>query len=117
MNDDAEELQVIVARLNSETARIAWYELERHYARGVLVTVDPELDLVMTAAHMVRDDKAIIEACMESGKLHQTTDDEARAWSGRDAALWAVVVAPWVLVQERENKRADLLESDVKKAD
>jgi len=89
------------ARLNAETARIGWRELERHYARGVLVTVSGELDLVMTAAHMVRDDRDIIEACMESGRLHPTTEDEARAWSGQDSELWAVVVAPWVLVQDR----------------
>lgn len=99
---DREDIKETAARLNTETARINWRELERHYARGVLMTVAAEMDLVMTAAHMARDDKVIIEACMEKGHLYPTTDENARDWHERDPDLWAVVVAPWVLVQERE---------------
>ncbi len=97
-----EGLEELIARLNGETARVAWRELERHYARGVVMAVAPEMDLVKTAAHMVHDDKAVIEACLENGSLHPVGDAEARSWHGRDAVLWAVVVAPWVLVQERQ---------------
>jgi hypothetical protein len=31
----------------------------------------------------------------------RTTASQARRWSDADAELWAVVVAPWVLVQPR----------------
>ena len=58
-----EDLEQITARLNTETARIEWKELERHFARGVLLTVSPELDLVEVGAHMIHDDKHIIDAC------------------------------------------------------
>ena len=97
----ADDLQKTISRLNGETARISWQELERHYARGVLINVDPELDLVMVAAHMVRDDKMAIEAYLDAGQLRPTTDEDARDWGDRDPTLWAAVVAPWVLVQER----------------
>jgi hypothetical protein len=59
------------------------------------------LDLITAAAHMVHDDKTAIEAYIEAGQLHPTTEDDARDWHERDPELWAVVIAPWVLVQER----------------
>jgi hypothetical protein len=97
-----ENIEETIARLNGETARISWQELERHYARGVLMTVAADMDLVMTAAHMVRDDKTVIESYLETDQLHPTSEDDARDWHKRDPDLWAVVVAPWVLVQERK---------------
>ena len=96
-----ENLEQTIARLNGETGCISWQELERHYARGVLMTVTADQDLVMVAAHVVRDDKTAIEFCLESGHLYPTSEDNARDWLERDPDLWAVVVAPWVLVQER----------------
>lgn len=96
-----EDLEQITARLNTETARIEWKELERHFARGALITVSSELDLVQAGAHMIHDDKTIIDAWLESGELRNTTDEEARNWSSDDQVLWAVVIAPWVLVQEK----------------
>ncbi len=100
MKEDFEQLS---ARLNTETARISWQELERHFARGALITVSPELDLVQVGAHMIHDDKHIIDAWLESGELGKTSDDDARRWSAGESEykLWAVVVAPWVLVQAK----------------
>ena len=98
MQDDLGE---VITRLNGETARISWQELERHYARGMLMTVAGDIDLVLMAAHMVHDDKLAVEASIDAGQLYPTTDAEARDWHERDPVLWAVVVAPWVLVQER----------------
>ncbi len=97
-----ENLVQLTARLNTETACISWPELERHFARGALMTVSPGLDLVQLGAHMIRDDKSIIDAWLETGGLRKTSDDDARVWSEGETELWAVVVAPWVLVQEKE---------------
>ena len=96
-----ENFEQIKVRLNTETARIEWKELERHFARGVLLTVSSELDLVEVGAHMIHDDKHIIDAWLESGELAKTSDKDALGWSEGEPMLWAVVVAPWVLVQEK----------------
>ena len=37
MIEDNDELR---AKINAETGKIGWKELERHFARGVVITVD-----------------------------------------------------------------------------
>ena len=86
--------------LNRETARIRWAELERHFARGVVIRVAPELDLVAVAVAFANDDRAAVEAWLAGGGVGHLDTDSARDWRRRDPPLWAVVTAPWVLVQE-----------------
>ncbi|KAF0285198.1 hypothetical protein BA899_05055 [Spiribacter sp. SSL99] len=87
-------------QLNTETEPIRWAELERHFARGVVVRVDPALDLVVVAAAFVRDDEPTVMSWMTAGQVARASTDEAQDWHQRDPDLWAVVAAPWVLVQE-----------------
>ncbi|MEE9491965.1 MAG: DUF2288 domain-containing protein [Gammaproteobacteria bacterium] len=84
-----------------ETARITWPELEPHFARGVILHIDSHLDLVQVAAKFVDDDKAGIQALLERGQVEYLSTDSAKDWCSRLPELWAVVAAPWVLVQER----------------
>lgn len=89
--------------LELETARIHWQELETHFARGVVIRVDSDLDLVEVAGCFANDDKPAVEAWINDGKVEHLGMHEAKDWGGRDPELWAVVVAPWVVVQERKN--------------
>ena len=97
MTGSEEDLRV---RLNAETGKIHWTELQRHFARGVLVSVASDLDLVDVAVRVVEDDKQAIEGWIEAGKITRPSLEEAKEWSRRDPVFWAVVTAPWVLVQE-----------------
>jgi len=92
--------QDTVARLNTETAKIEWAELERHFARGVVVRVAKGLDLVKVAAAMVDDDKDAVQGWMNAGLVARATDKDAKRWGKEKPVMWAVVVAPWVVVQE-----------------
>jgi len=86
--------------LNSETGKLSWRELERHFARGAVVKVDARLDLVEVAVSMVRDDAATLGVWLEQGRIARASDSDAAAWSAEpDRQFWAVVVAPWVVVQ------------------
>lgn len=96
--DDSESL---TDELNRETAVIAWSDLIRHFARGVVINVTAELDLVDTAAHMARDDAQSIQHWLEAGLMRRASDDDARDWTRREPEFWCVVTAPWVLVQEK----------------
>lgn len=92
--------QAVEEKLNLETGRIAWNELARHFARGVVIRVGAELDLVKVAAAVAEDDKATVADWLASGAIANADVDDARRWEQSGEGLWAVVVAPWVLVQE-----------------
>ncbi len=87
--------------LHAQTARVSWLELEKHFARGVVLRVAEELDLVEVAVCLAGDDKPAAERWLASGQLQRLDVPKARDWSQREPELWAVVVAPWVVVQER----------------
>ena len=86
-------------RILAETAKIAWKELQRFFAQGVVVLVKPGLSLVNVAYEVTRDNEQQVKHWMESGKLQNVSDDQAREWLEANALMWAVVVKPWVLVQ------------------
>jgi hypothetical protein len=87
-------------KLNQETARINWEELQRYYASGTVVAVKPGCDLIDVACHFANDNKLEVESLMKLGTVFQPTDIKVRDWHDRQAAHWAVVIAPWILVQE-----------------
>lgn len=89
------------ARINQETARIPWRDLQRFFAQGRVIAVDPGLDLVELALQCSRDEAGVIGSELEHGRIAPVSDDRARAWLEADAEVWAVVVKPWVLVQDR----------------
>lgn len=88
-----------------ETSRIAWKELQRFFASGVAIEASAELDLVEVALQMHSDNKNQFETWLAAGMIGKVTDEQATAWLATDTELWAVVVRPWVLVQEI--KKAD----------
>jgi len=87
-------------KLNNETAKLPWAELQRHFANGAIIKVAAANDLVDVAVAMAMDDTAVIAAGMEAGTIVRASEEDARQWEQNDRPLWAVVVAPWVLVQE-----------------
>ena len=87
-------------KLNLETGKITWPELQRYFARGVIIIVSPQLDLIEIAHSMVSNDARQIEKLIATAQLTRATDENAHDWQSRDPLFWAVVVAPWVLVQE-----------------
>jgi len=86
-------------KINRETARVHWSELERHFAQGNVVYVSEDLDLVEAALRIAHDDKATITRWMGEGKLAKVTEVQAQTWLAADSLLWASVVSPFVLVQ------------------
>nr|WP_183410079.1 DUF2288 domain-containing protein [Litorivivens lipolytica] len=88
------------SRLNGQTGRIGWHELERYYARGVVRQVAKGLDLIAVGKAIIDNDQTQVEAWINNEQLRVPEDDQALAWHERNAELWALVIAPWVLVQE-----------------
>lgn len=90
--------------LNAQTGRIGWDELQRHFARGALLHVDASLDLIEAAAAIVENDTTQLKAWLESRVVAKASLDQARHWQSTQAEFWAVIAAPWVLVQPTDQR-------------
>ncbi len=98
---NAEELR---QTLNIESGKLAWEELQVHFALGAVVVIDPQLDLIDVSTKFVNDNKQAIETWMKAKKIARATDDNAKYWLKNKTEFWAVVVPPWVLVQETSDR-------------
>ena len=92
--------QDLKTKLNQETARINWQELQRFYASGAVVAVKPGCDLINVACHFANDNKLEVASLLKTGSVFQPADSQVQGWYDRQAERWAVVISPWVLVQE-----------------
>ncbi len=105
MNDASlqtdEELR---AHLHGETSKLPWSELEKYFARGVVFKVEKGLDILDVAIVIARDDKDSLKEWIDDKKVMGAEIEDAKKWHESDASLWTVVVAPFVLVQEFEQK-------------
>jgi len=99
MNDSTQYGDLLRARINGETACAKWSELLRFFAAGTVIAVSEELDLVDVAVSIASDDKSAVEKWMAEERVGRVSDAQASAWLEADAALWTVVVKPWILVQ------------------
>ena len=96
-----DQSSTLYAKLLGETAPIRWQELQPFFARGALLWVEGSQDLVAVAQAVAENDQARVAQWMNQGLLCKLEDSRAEDLLSRDPQLWAVVVAPWVLVQER----------------
>jgi hypothetical protein len=101
MSAPISEPSILYTKLLGETAAISWQELQPFFARGAVLRVEGTLDLVAVAEALAEDDKRRITQWLASGELRKLSVLDAEDYLARDPQLWAVVVAPWVLVQER----------------
>lgn len=95
--------EILRAKVNLETSRIAWKELQRFFASGAAIRVSKDLDLVEVAFQISEDNKKQVAQWLSDGKIGAVADEQALAWYEADADVWAVVVSPYVLVQEVGN--------------
>ena len=93
----------LVARLNAETGKIAWHELQKHYAGGNVLAVAAGADLIQVAIALHRDSRELVERWLDDGTLSRVQDQQARDWYNCNKILWALVIPPFVLVQETES--------------
>ncbi|HBX54338.1 DUF2288 domain-containing protein [Pseudomonas sp. UBA2684] len=96
-----EQPSTLYAKLLGETAPISWQELQPFFARGALLWVAGDQDLIAVAQAVAENDRDQVATWLTHGQLSKVDDAHAEDLLARDPSLWAVVVAPWVLVQER----------------
>ncbi|MBK8970322.1 MAG: DUF2288 domain-containing protein [Hahellaceae bacterium] len=91
----------IRTKLNQETSRIAWKDLQTFYARGHIVRVAAELDLLTVASELAADNAAQLRQWMDAGQVGEVTISDAQRYFEENRELWAVVLMPWVLIQDK----------------
>ena len=82
-----------------QTSKIAWRELGRFFAGGKVLLVDKSLNLVEVASAVSSDNTQAVSQWVGANQLAAVSDEQALDWQQKDEHLWAVVTAPWVLVQ------------------
>ena len=87
------------SKINRETSKIGWHELQKFYAKGAVIVVAEGANLIDVAVKVSEDNKAAVESWLADGTISQANDEQAQRWYEADATHWAVVIAPWVLVQ------------------
>lgn len=87
-------------KVNLETAKISWTDLQRFFAKGEVIWIDAKLDLVEVAHQFSIDNKTQVKNWLENQQIALVSDNQALQWFETNAQLWAVVVKPWILVQE-----------------
>jgi hypothetical protein len=90
---------------HGQTAQIGWHELQTYYARGSVIIVAPSLDLVEVAVQLGLDNTDQFQAWIDATEVAAVNDEQAAAWYAANTQLWAVVAAPWVLVQKQESEQ------------
>jgi hypothetical protein len=87
-------------KVNLETSKIAWKELQRFFASGSAVFVASSLELVDVAYQFSIDNKNRVAQWLQNNQVALVSDQQAINWLESDTEVWAVVVKPWILVQE-----------------
>ena len=98
MNDNSDE--TLRSAIKEQIGIIAWKSLARFFAGGTAVAIDAELDLADVAFQFSQNNRAVVERWVSEGQVNRVSDEQAKTWFETDATVAAVVVNPWVLVQE-----------------
>ncbi len=98
--NESNRADITKEKVNLETSKIAWKELQRFFASGTAVFVAAPLDLVDVAYQFSIDNKDLVAQWLQANELALVSDQQALEWLDSDAEVWAVVVKPWILVQQ-----------------
>jgi len=96
---DLEREELLRKEYHGQTATIHWHDLQTQYAHGSVVRVAQSLDLVEVAVQLGLDNTDQFQAWIELQDVAPVTEADALRWYESNQAFWAVVAAPWVLVQ------------------
>ncbi len=86
--------------LKDECAPVFYKEIEKFFAKGMLVLVAEALDIIKVALAIQADDKQTMQKWIDQSLVVRVHDDHAIKWSKTNEPLMAITAVPWVLVQE-----------------
>ena len=99
IDPDLENPEILKQKLNLDTARINWSVLATYQKEGAVIEVMTSLDLVEVAVEFALDGSEKVKTWLTEGLIRKIDDEQSSLWQDQNLEVWAVVVAPWVLVQ------------------
>ena len=95
----AEQELTLKQKLNLETAQISWKELQLFFAKGNLLRVSENKDLIEVAEKIASNQQDEVETLILSKEIAFITPEWVKKNCEPTTQLWAVVIAPYVLCQ------------------
>ncbi len=89
-------------KISKYTGDVRWSYLKPHYKRDALLWVDPALPLEDVALAIIHDEATRVADWLGNGDLVRVGQLHAAQWKGGDELFTAVVVTPFVLMQQRQ---------------
>jgi hypothetical protein len=102
---DLNNPEILKNKLNLDTARIGWSLLANYQKEEAVIEVIGSVDLIEVATEFALDNSQKVKAWLEAGQIRKVDDQQASQWLQQGRDVWAVVVAPWVLVQKENPHR------------
>lgn len=100
-DSDLADPESLRQKLNQDTARIRWSSLNQYDQIDAIIQVDAKLDLIEVACEFASDNSIQVKGWLEQSLVTKVSEETAKLWQTQDPELWAVVVSPWILVQDK----------------
>lgn len=86
-------------KLEKYCGDVDWSYLKPHYEAGVMIYVDPSLDLKTAGLAFTEDNKDQVQTWLKSGDLVKPCDLHVEHWQQTNTRFNAMIVRPFVLAQ------------------
>ena len=89
----------LTEKLKNEIGTADWPLLKPHTERGVLLTINPQLDLLEVAVQVAEDRTEQIRLWLDDGKITRPTSAQLKEWEMGETIFTCIIVHPFVLIQ------------------
>jgi len=86
-------------KLDKYTGEVDWLYLKPHWEAGVLLYVDPSIDLLEVGDALAADDTDKVQDWLTRADLLKPGELHAQQWEQGEESFRAMVVSPFVLMQ------------------
>jgi len=91
-------------RFEKELGPISFQELQKFFAKGMMIIVENQLNVIDVAMCLHQDDVKKVQQWIDDRTIVRAHDEHAKQWVKQRTEFNAVTAAPWVLVQEIRNE-------------
>ena len=94
-------------KLEKYSGTVDWGYLEKHFQNGALIYVDESLDIKEVGQSISEDNKDQVSSWLNSGDILKPGTQHAEHWKRSETVFRALIVTPFVLIQENISREQD----------